>query len=121
MQKFSFNSDVKPFGQQVCKASNQFGDQRIEVRLHVNTYLSVHIHPQVQIVNSGGNAVFNCSITGTGVEQIEWYHNGVAISGSSEQQHQRDIKGSRCDIYLMYNYSIQNLIGHSFQIQFLTF
>lgn len=64
---------------QVCKASNQFGEQRVEVRLHVNAYLSVHIHPQVQIVNSGGTAVFNCTVTGTDGDQVEWFHNGVPL------------------------------------------
>lgn len=67
---------------QVCKASNQFGEQRVEVRLHVNAYLSVHIHPQVQIVNSGGTAVFNCSVAGVerlDAGHVEWLHNGVPL------------------------------------------
>lgn len=63
----------------MCKASNQFGEQRVEIRLRVNTYLSVHIHPQVQIVNSDGTAIFNCSITGTGDEKIEWFHDGILL------------------------------------------
>lgn len=44
--------------------------------------LSVHIHPQVQIVNSGGTAVFNCSIAGIGAigeERIDWYHDGTSL------------------------------------------
>lgn len=61
---------------QVCKATNQFGEQRVEIRLHVNIFLSNHIHPQVQIVNSGGTAIFNCSVTGMGEEKIEWFHDG---------------------------------------------
>lgn len=68
---------------QVCKASNQFGEQRVEIRLHVNTYLSVHIHPQVQIVNSGGTALFNCSITGSGTEEVEWFHDGTLLQSDT--------------------------------------
>ena len=67
---------------QVCKATNQFGEQRVEIRLHVKVVLSVHIHPQVQIVNSGGMAVFNCSIAGIagiGEERIDWYHDGTLL------------------------------------------
>jgi hypothetical protein len=45
----------------------------------VNTYLSVHVHPQIQIINSGGRGVFNCSVTGTPITKIEWFHNGSPI------------------------------------------
>lgn len=69
----------RKYERQVCKASNQFGEQRLEIRLHVNIYLSVHIHPQVQIVNSGGTAIFNCSITGTGEEKVDWFHDGTLL------------------------------------------
>lgn len=75
---------------QVCKASNQFGDQTVSIRVHVNSYLSVHIHPQVQIINSGGTAIFNCSITGTSVQNIEWFHDGIMIM--TEGNHQKDNK-----------------------------
>lgn len=64
---------------QVCQASNQFGEQRIEIRLFVNSYVSVHILPQVQIVNSGGTAIFNCSTTGSAIDNIEWLHNGKPL------------------------------------------
>lgn len=63
----------------MCKATNQFGEQRVEIRLHVKVVLSVHIQPQVQIVNSGGTAIFNCSIAGTGEEKIDWYHDGILL------------------------------------------
>lgn len=54
----------------------------MEIRLHVKVVLSVHIHPQVQIVNSGGMAVFNCSMAGiavNGEERIDWYHDGTLL------------------------------------------
>ncbi|XP_031617665.1 Down syndrome cell adhesion molecule-like protein Dscam2 isoform X3 [Contarinia nasturtii] len=73
------NADERSAGRWVCKATNQFGEIRVEIRLHVKVILSVHIHPQVQIVNSGGTAVFNCSIAGTGDEKIDWYHDGTLL------------------------------------------
>ena len=63
----------------VCKVSNQFGEQKIEIRLTVRSYLAVHIHPQVQIINSGGRAMFNCTINGHPIGKIEWIHNGKPI------------------------------------------
>ncbi|XP_055385270.1 cell adhesion molecule Dscam2 isoform X2 [Condylostylus longicornis] len=74
------NADDRDTGKWICQASNQFGEQRIEIRLIVNSYVSVHILPQVQIVNSGGTAIFNCSTTGTSIDGIEWLHNGKPIT-----------------------------------------
>lgn len=45
----------------------------------MNSYLSAHIHPQIQIINSGGTAIFNCSITGTPIGKIEWFHDGKPV------------------------------------------
>ncbi|XP_073816744.1 Down syndrome cell adhesion molecule 3 isoform X3 [Musca autumnalis] len=73
------NADERDAGKWVCQASNQFGEQRIEIRLFVNSYVSVHILPQVQIVNSGGTAIFNCSTTGSAIDSIEWLHNGKPL------------------------------------------
>ncbi|XP_061389424.1 cell adhesion molecule Dscam2-like, partial [Musca vetustissima] len=73
------NADERDAGKWVCQASNQFGEQRIEIRLFVNSYVSVHILPQVQIVNSGGTAIFNCSTTGSAIDNIEWLHNGKPL------------------------------------------
>lgn len=75
---------------QICQATNQFGEQRIEIRLIVNSYLSVHILPQVQIVNSGGTAVFNCSTTGTSIDGIEWLHNGKPVMADNALKTDKD-------------------------------
>lgn len=78
--------DDRDAGRWICKASNQFGEQKLEIRLTVNNYLSVHINPQVQIVNYGGAVAFNCSITDQTVSKIEWYHNGKLITDASVRQ-----------------------------------
>lgn len=75
---------------QVCQASNQFGEQRIEVRLSVNMFVSVHILPQVQIVNSGGTAIFNCTTTGSAIEVIDWLHNGKPLRPNNALSTGRD-------------------------------
>ncbi|XP_055715988.1 cell adhesion molecule Dscam2 isoform X2 [Phlebotomus papatasi] len=73
------NSDERDSGRWICKASNQFGDQKLEIRLFVNSYLSIHVHPQTQTINSGGRAIFNCSIVGSPIDKIEWFHDGKPI------------------------------------------
>lgn len=75
---------------QVCQAANQFGEQRIEIRLLVNSYVSVHILPQVQIANSGGMAIFNCSTTGSAIDGVEWLHNGMSLQGNNALSNGRE-------------------------------
>ncbi|KAH8408036.1 hypothetical protein KR222_011729 [Zaprionus bogoriensis] len=77
------NADERDNGKWICQASNQLGEQRIEIRLIVNTVLSVHIFPQVQVVNSGGTAIFNCTITGSAVDVIDWLHNGKPLQANN--------------------------------------
>ncbi|KAM8702920.1 hypothetical protein ACLKA7_005290 [Drosophila subpalustris] len=76
---FIKNADERDAGKWICQASNQFGEQRIEIRLIVNTFVSVHILPQVQIVNSGGTAIFNCTTTGSAIDVIDWLHDGKPL------------------------------------------
>lgn len=84
---FIRNIDDRDAGRWVCKASNQFGEQKLEIRLTVNNYLSVHINPQVQIVNHGGSAIFNCSVSDFTAGKVEWYQNGKQIvDGTSRQR-----------------------------------
>ncbi|CAD6994274.1 unnamed protein product, partial [Ceratitis capitata] len=84
------NADERDAGKWVCQAANQFGEQRIEIRLLVNSYVSVHILPQVQIVNSGGMAIFNCSTTGSAIDGIEWLHNGMPLQGNNALSNGRE-------------------------------
>lgn len=70
---------------QICKASNQYGELKLEIVLKVHSYLAAHITPQHQIVNSGAAGVFNCSISGSTDAQIEWFHNGKSIISDDVQ------------------------------------
>lgn len=106
-------------GKWICKASNQFGEQRLDIHLTVTAHLSLHVLPQLQviynrriliivwivsdfkkrehiqsvsrklfasyfflkqIVNSGENAVFNCSISGSPIGHNYWLRNGELLS-----------------------------------------
>ncbi|XP_017969064.1 Down syndrome cell adhesion molecule-like protein Dscam2 isoform X1 [Drosophila navojoa] len=84
------NADERDTGKWICQASNQFGEQRIEIRLSVNTFVSVHILPQVQIVNSGGTAIFNCTTTGSAIDGIDWLHNGKPLQANNALSTGRD-------------------------------
>jgi hypothetical protein len=49
--------------------------------LKVHSFLTVHMSPQHQTVNSGSAGTFNCSVSSSGDSQIEWFHNGKSIVG----------------------------------------
>ena len=63
----------------ICKSSNQYGELKLEIVLKVYSYLSAHITPQHQIVNSGASGIVNCTISGSTDTHIEWFHNGKSI------------------------------------------
>uniref|UniRef100_A0A182NQ64 Down syndrome cell adhesion molecule-like protein Dscam2 n=1 Tax=Anopheles dirus TaxID=7168 RepID=A0A182NQ64_9DIPT len=76
---FIRNADERDAGRWICKAFNQFGEQKLEIHLTISTELVAHIHPQIQIINSGNSALLNCSIFGSEVNKIEWFHNGQEL------------------------------------------
>ncbi|XP_035786671.1 Down syndrome cell adhesion molecule-like protein Dscam2 isoform X3 [Anopheles albimanus] len=84
---FIRNADERDAGRWICKAFNQFGEQKLEMHLTVSNELMAHIHPQIQIINSGSSALLNCSIFGGEVNKIEWFHNGQELfaNGRSER------------------------------------
>ncbi|XP_053686439.1 cell adhesion molecule Dscam2 [Sabethes cyaneus] len=67
-------------GRWICKAANQFGEQRLQIHLTINSELLVHIHPQMQVINTGDSAKFNCTVMGSESSQIEWFHNGRLLT-----------------------------------------
>uniref|UniRef100_A0A182YC35 I-set domain-containing protein n=1 Tax=Anopheles stephensi TaxID=30069 RepID=A0A182YC35_ANOST len=73
----------------ICKAFNQFGEQKLEIHLTISTELVAHIHPQIQIINSGNSALLNCTIYGSEVNKIEWFHNGQELfaNGRTERRY----------------------------------
>jgi hypothetical protein len=64
---------------QFCKASNTYGDYSLEIILKVHSYLTVHMSPQHQTINSGSHGLFNCTVSSSSDTKIEWYHNGKTI------------------------------------------
>ncbi|XP_068085516.1 cell adhesion molecule Dscam2 [Anabrus simplex] len=67
-------------GRWVCRVSNQFGEQRLESQLSVIAPLSAHVQPQIQVVNSGKSATFNCSVAGSPIDSVYWLHNADHVS-----------------------------------------
>jgi hypothetical protein len=47
--------------------------------LNVRSYVTVHMTPQHQIVNSGASGIFNCSVSSSSDVHVEWFHNGKSI------------------------------------------
>lgn len=70
---------------QICKASNQYGELKLEIILRVYSYLTAHMSPQHQIVNSNAAGIFNCSISGSTDAHTEWFHNGKSIINEDVQ------------------------------------
>lgn len=77
---FIRKTDIMDSGRWICKASNQFGEQKLQIRLTINSELSAHINPQIQVINTGSTAKFNCTIVGSEIGKIEWFHNGHALA-----------------------------------------
>ncbi|XP_043274690.1 Down syndrome cell adhesion molecule-like protein Dscam2 isoform X2 [Venturia canescens] len=71
--------DAQDAGRYICRASNQFGEQRAETHLSVTLKLNARIQPRLQIVNSGESATMNCTVEGYPVESVEWLHDGVPV------------------------------------------
>ncbi|XP_017776462.1 PREDICTED: Down syndrome cell adhesion molecule-like protein Dscam2 isoform X2 [Nicrophorus vespilloides] len=66
-------------GRWTCKVTNHFGEQKLDMQLTVTAQLNVHVLPQLQIVNSGENAMFNCTVSGSPVGRVQWLRNGEPI------------------------------------------
>ncbi|XP_044017269.1 Down syndrome cell adhesion molecule-like protein Dscam2 [Aphidius gifuensis] len=71
--------DALDAGRYICRATNQFGEQRAETHLSVTSKLNARIQPRLQVVNSGDAATMNCSVEGYPVESVEWLHDGVPV------------------------------------------
>ncbi|XP_034948275.1 Down syndrome cell adhesion molecule-like protein Dscam2 isoform X1 [Chelonus insularis] len=71
--------DAQDAGRYICRASNQFGEQRAETHLSVTSKLNARIQPRFQVVNSGESATMNCTVEGYPVESVEWLHDGVPV------------------------------------------
>ncbi|XP_076279934.1 Down syndrome cell adhesion molecule 3 isoform X5 [Lasioglossum baleicum] len=71
--------DAQDAGRYICRASNEFGEQRAETHLSVTSKLNARIQPRVQTINSGESATMNCTVEGYPVESVEWLHDGVPV------------------------------------------
>ena len=56
------------------------GSERTHTNLEVWAPLSAHISPQVQKVDVGGIATFNCSAEGFPQDSVAWFKVGVCFA-----------------------------------------
>jgi hypothetical protein len=63
-------------GVYVCFANNSAGEESVRVTLEITAPLSAHVQPQVQVVDVGKEASFQCIVNGYPVSQVTWLHNG---------------------------------------------
>ncbi|KAK8378810.1 hypothetical protein O3P69_009493 [Scylla paramamosain] len=66
-------------GRYVCVVSSSVGSERAHTSLEVWAPLTAHITPQVQTVDVGGRATFNCSPEGFPQDTITWFKDGDAL------------------------------------------
>ncbi|CAH1168788.1 unnamed protein product [Phyllotreta striolata] len=67
-------------GVYICFANNSAGEESVRVTLEVTAQLSAHVQPQVQVVDVGKAANFQCIVNGYPISQISWLHNGKPIA-----------------------------------------
>lgn len=67
-------------GVYICYANNSAGEESVRVSLEVTASLSVHVQPQVQVVDVGKEASFQCIIGGYPVTQVTWLHNTKPVA-----------------------------------------
>ncbi|XP_050730065.1 protein sax-3-like [Eriocheir sinensis] len=69
-------------GRYVCVVSSSVGSERAHTSLEVWAPLTAHITPQVQTVDVGGRATFNCSPEGFPQDTITWFKDGEPLQVS---------------------------------------
>ncbi|KAJ8980663.1 hypothetical protein NQ317_013275 [Molorchus minor] len=73
-------------GVYVCFANNSAGEESVRVTLEITASLSAHIQPQVQVVDVGKDAHFQCIINGYPVSQVNWLHNGKPVAQDNRME-----------------------------------
>ncbi|GAB1598659.1 Down syndrome cell adhesion molecule-like isoform X2, partial [Argonauta hians] len=66
-----------------CTAFNKKGSTSVSLQLTVTSPLKATLYPSYQIVDAGHMATFNCSVQGSPVKNITWYHNGRPFTNIS--------------------------------------
>uniref|UniRef100_A0A0L8HWP1 Ig-like domain-containing protein n=1 Tax=Octopus bimaculoides TaxID=37653 RepID=A0A0L8HWP1_OCTBM len=79
------NLTVTDSGDYKCRAFNKKGSTTVSIQLTVTSPLSATLYPADQIVDAGRVATFNCSVQGSPINEITWYHNGEPLTNSSRK------------------------------------
>ncbi|XP_060519429.1 cell adhesion molecule Dscam2 isoform X3 [Cylas formicarius] len=70
-------------GVYVCFANNSAGEESVRITLEITSPLSAHVQPQVQVVDVGKDAKFQCIVNGYPLSQVDWVHNGKPVAPDS--------------------------------------
>nr|XP_023018250.1 Down syndrome cell adhesion molecule-like protein Dscam2 [Leptinotarsa decemlineata] len=73
-------------GVYVCFANNSAGEESVRVTLEITAPLSAHVQPQVQVVDVGKDANFQCIVNGFPISQVNWLHNGKPIAQDNRME-----------------------------------
>lgn len=89
------------------------GQENIRVTLEVTAPLTAHVQPQVQVVDVGKEASFQCIVNGYPVSQVGWLHNGKPVAPDSRvevmvEPHRLTIKQLNKDDKGMYQCVVSN-------------
>ncbi|XP_068223029.1 cell adhesion molecule Dscam1-like isoform X2 [Palaemon carinicauda] len=102
-------------GRYVCVVSSSVDSERAHTTLEVWAPLTAHISPQVQTVDVGGVATFNCSPEGFPQDTITWLKDGEPLEVSDRVRVVRErsvvIEDVRRDDRGMYQCLVSNLEG----------
>ncbi|KAG0717009.1 Down syndrome cell adhesion molecule [Chionoecetes opilio] len=82
-------------GRYVCVVSSSVGSERAHTSLEVWAPLTAHITPQVQTVDVGGRATFNCSPEGFPQDTITWFKVGEGVRDGRERERGERERGER--------------------------
>lgn len=63
-----------------CIAFNSLGEFTIDTELRVRRTLSTSIRPKRLISDKRSRVVVNCTVSGSPIDAIHWYHNGLPLS-----------------------------------------
>lgn len=77
--KINFKVRLEDAGKYTCHTNNSAGEESVRVTLEVTASLTAHIQPQVQTVDVGKEASFQCIVGGHPVAQITWLHDGKPV------------------------------------------
>ncbi|XP_049948087.1 Down syndrome cell adhesion molecule-like protein 1 [Schistocerca serialis cubense] len=77
------SAQLEDSGRYTCVVNNSVGSERASTSLLVTKQLSAYMSPQVQVVDVGKTAVFNCTTDGHPKQSVVWLKDAQLLTPSS--------------------------------------